>query len=82
MDDGEGRECGLGELLCPRGVLPALLVGVGDGLEDDVPGLGDADGERDREELRVGDGVRLGESRPGRLVVPLPVLPCLPPPPE
>jgi len=62
------------------------LVGVGDGLEDDVPGVGDADGERDREELRVGDGGRLaedpGEPRPGRLVVPLPALPCLPPPPE
>jgi hypothetical protein len=76
VDDGEGCACGLGELVRPGGVLPALLVGVV--LEDDVLGVGD------REELRAADGVRLDRDEPdrGRLVVPLLAVPCLPPAPD
>jgi len=56
VDDGDGRGCGLGDLLCPRGVLPAGLVGarlvLWALLEPEADGLGACDPD---ERARVGD---------------------------
>jgi hypothetical protein len=44
-DDGDGDGCGLLDRLCPGGVLPALLVDVGDEGPAELDGDGDRAGE-------------------------------------
>jgi len=61
VDDGEGRGCGLGDPLRPRGVFPAGLVGEGELLGPLLDPEVDCLGARDPDERALGEGVRLAE---------------------
>jgi hypothetical protein len=59
VGDGEGCGRGLGDPLCPRGVLPAGLVGDGEVLGLLADPEADGLGVRDADERAVGEDARL-----------------------